>query len=685
MLPKFLTESFNIAQVDFWIDQASAAVRGGSFQEICERVAAYLSSHTYLVGCTLTIADLAFFHQLLNSRQWEAIKTRPSLGHLLRWFNSCMMNGTLRDVATAHGASFFLTLKTLRFQGIIESCVSTSGGSFKINLDNATEGCVVTRFPPEPSGYLHIGHAKAALLNQYFARLYKGKLIIRFDDTNPSKERDEFVENILQDCETLGLKPDAVTYTSDSFSQILEMGSKLIREGNMYIDDTPLDLMRHERINRIESAARGNTVEDNLRLWGDMIAGNEKGLECAARFRMDMQSDNGSLRDPVAFRCNLSPHHRTGTTHKVYPTYDCACPFVDALEAGNPSRKFFSFTTVFPLCFKTIHFFWSYTLGVTHALRTSEYRDREDQYHWVQNMMGLRKVHIWDYSRLNFVYTTLSKRKLQWFVDHGYAESWNDPRFPTVQGLKRRGLQIEALKEFILMQGASRNVNLMEWEKLWTLNIRIIDPVCPRHTAVEDEGRVAVTLLNGPVNTESVSVPRNKKYPSAGTKVSSRMSRIWLDLADAELLEEGVEVTLMDWGNCIIKKIFKDGPSGATVSMEAELNLKGCVKSTKMKLTWLPNMNELVPLKLLDFDYLITKKKVEEEDNLADVVNKQSKVEIRAHGDADLGKLRKGDVLQLERKGYYVVDAGFEPGVQPMVLLCIPDGRTRSWGVSRNK
>ena len=300
-------------------------------------------------------------------------------------------------------------------------------------------------------------------------------------------------------------------------------------------------------------------------------------------------------------------------------------------------------------------------------------------------MMGLRKVHIWDYSRLNFVYTTLSKRKLQWFVDHGYAESWNDPRFPTVQGLKRRGLQIEALKEFILMQGASRNVNLMEWEKLWTLNKRIIDPVCPRHTAVEDEGRVAVTLLNGPVNTESVSVPRNKKYPSAGTKVSSRMSLIWLDLADAELLEEGVEVTLMDWGNCIIKKIFKDGPSGATVSMEAELNLKGCVKSTKMKLTWLPNMNELVPLKLLDFDYLITKKKVEEEDNLADVVNKQSKVEIRAHGDADLGKLRKGDVLQLERKGYYVVDAGFEPGVQPMVLLCIPDGRTRSWGVSRNK
>ena len=145
-------------------------------------------------------------------------------------------------------------------------------------------------------------------------------------------------------------------------------------------------------------------------------------------------------------------------------------------------------------------------MGVTHALRTSEYRDREAQYRWVQKLMGTRQVHIWDYSRLNFVYTTLSKRKLQWFVDEGYADGWDDPRFPTVQGMTRRGLQTEALKEFILMQGASRNVNLMEWEKLWTLNKRIIDPVCPRHVAVSDRGKVPVNITNGPSHPEVVSV-----------------------------------------------------------------------------------------------------------------------------------------------------------------------------------
>lgn len=324
----------------------------------------------------------------------------------------------------------------------------------------------------------------------------------------------------------------------------------------------------------------------------------------------------------------------------------------------------------------------TYTPGVTHALRTSEYRDREAQYRWVQEMMGVRKVHIWDYSRLNFVYTTLSKRKLQWFVDNGHADSWDDPRFPTVQGMKRRGLRVEALKEFILMQGASRNLNLMEWDKLWTLNKRIIDPVCPRHVAVTDAGRVLITLENGPVTPEIVSVPKHKKYAPAGVKATTRMSQIWLDAVDAETVTEGEEVTLMDWGNCIVKKIHRDASTGAITGIDAQLHLDGSVKSTKLKLTWLPMIEELVPLKLLDFDYLITKKKVEEDDNFADIVNKASKVETYAHGDANMRSFQKGDVLQLERKGYFIVDEVYVREGSPMVLLSIPDGRAKTWGVS---
>lgn len=325
--------------MDHWLDQSASVVSGSGFEGVCETISAYLATRTHIVGHGLTVADLAIWGQLSCARQWEAIKKGPHLAHLARWLDMCAAHKTVADVAAetiaARPGAKRAAAQAEQAQKNAESGVVGNvdkGGSFDIQLENASEGNVVTRFPPEPSGYLHIGHAKAALLNQYFARHYKGKLIIRFDDTNPSKERDEFVENIMQDCDALGLDPDVITYTSDSFPQLLEMGAKLIREGKMYIDDTPMEKMREERVNRIDSAARANSLETNLKLWDEMIAGTEKGLECAARFRMDMQNDNGALRDPVAFRCNLIPHHRTGTKYKIYPTYDCACPFVDALE-----------------------------------------------------------------------------------------------------------------------------------------------------------------------------------------------------------------------------------------------------------------------------------------------------------------------------------------------------------------
>lgn len=328
-----------LAQVDHWLDQAAAVVSGGGFQGVCETLSGYLASRTFIVGHTLTIADLAVWGQLSCARQWEAIKRAPTVAHLVRWLNMCTANSVVADVASetiaARPGAKRAAAQAEKQKNAEGGAVVDTGGSFAINLENASEGNVVTRFPPEPSGYLHIGHAKAALLNQYFARQYKGKLIIRFDDTNPSKEKDEFVENIMKDCDALGLDPDVITYTSDSFQQILDIGTQLIKDGKIYIDDTPMEKMREERINRVDSACRSNTVERNLELWNEMIAGNEKGLECAARFRMDMQNDNGALRDPVAFRCNLTPHHRTGTKYKVYPTYDCACPFVDAIEVGR--------------------------------------------------------------------------------------------------------------------------------------------------------------------------------------------------------------------------------------------------------------------------------------------------------------------------------------------------------------
>lgn len=328
--------------------------------------------------------------------------------------------------------------------------------NYEIGLEGAEMGKVVTRFPPEPSGYLHIGHAKAALLNQYFARKYQGRFIIRFDDTNPTKENIEFENSILEDLDLLGIhsSDSKITYTSNYFDKCEELAIKMIHEGKAYVDDTDQETMREERNKGAASKCRENSIEENLRRFQEMKKASEEGLKNCLRAKISPDHPNGCMRDPVLYRCNLTPHHRTGSTYKIYPTYDFACPIVDSIE------------------------------GVTHTLRTNEYHDRIEQYYWIIDALGIRKPFIWEFSRLNFVYTLLSKRKLNWFVNNKLVTGWDDPRFPTVRGILRRGLTVDALKKYILMQGPSTSTVSLEWDKLWAVNKQVIDLVAPRHTAI---------------------------------------------------------------------------------------------------------------------------------------------------------------------------------------------------------
>lgn len=635
-----------------WLTRCRNLSPGGGFEAQCEDVDAYLATRTYLVGHDVTLADLALWAEFTTNRQWAVVEKKGKCGNITRWLATMNADAETRAVvAAADAGNPILNKKAKTVTETGKVVGAKTSGSFEVDLPGAEDGKVVTRFPPEPSGILHIGHAKAALLNHYFARRYNGKLIVRFDDTNPDKENVDFVDGIMRDIATLGLDQDVVTYTSDSFDAILAMGEKLIKEGKMYIDTTDVDTMRTERMQKIESKCRSQSIEENMRLWKEMKAGSKEGVACAARFKIDMSSNNGCMRDPVAFRCNVeTPHHRTGTKYKVYPTYDCACPFVDAHE------------------------------GVTHALRTSEYADREDQYKWIQEAMGVRKVHIWEYSRLNLEYTTLSKRKLQWFVDNKHATGWDDPRFPTVQGVVRRGMQVEALKEFMLSQGASKNNNLMEWTKIWAMNKKIIDPIAPRHVCIENADAVVVKVLNGPEGEEWFTTPKHKKNPDLGIKVVLRMNEVIIEQADARVISEGEECTLMGWGNAFFKNIVKEGD--VVKSMDCEINPEGDPKTTKLKMTWLANWNELVPVELKDFDYMITKKKPEDSDEFEDIVNPTTEVVTMAKGDGNLRAYNRGTVIQIERKGFYVVDRVYVNMETPMVLLSIPDGKKASWGVS---
>lgn len=663
-IPNFYgKDALESAQIDEWLDYASIFSSGSQFEAACAHVDSHLVLRTFLVGYSLSIADIAIWSALAGiGQRWESLRKSNKYQHLVRWFNSIVAEysvalnevtgayvgkrGLGKSPATNPKGKELGTDQASKGKEGANGVVTSKTTGFEVDLPGAEVGKVCLRFAPEPSGYLHIGHAKAALLNYYFAQRYKGKLKLRFDDTNPAKESNEFVENVLKDVETMGITYEVVTYTSDYFPEMMKMAERLICEGKAYVDDTPREQLQKERMDGIESKCRNNTVDENMRLWKEMIEGSERGKQCCLRGKLDMQDPNKSLRDPVYYRCHPLPHHRIGAKYKVYPTYDFACPYVDSIE------------------------------DITHALRSSEYHDRNAQYYRIQEDMGLRRVEIYEFSRLNMVYTVLSKRKLLWFVQNGKVEGWNDPRFPTVQGIVRRGLKIDALIQFILEQGASKNLNLMEWDKLWTINKKIIDPTCPRHTAVLEEQKVIFHLTDGPEEPFVRIIPRHKKYEGAGMKATTYTKRIWIDYADASSISESEEVTLMDWGNAIVTEIKKE--NGEVKELTGVLHLDGSVKTTKLKLTWLPQTDELVKLSLVEFDYLIKKKKLEEGDEFLDNLNACTRKEIMAIGDSNMRNLKQGEVLQLERKGYFKCDVPFISPSKPIVLFSIPDGRQQA-------
>ncbi|KAJ3044233.1 hypothetical protein HDV00_002911 [Rhizophlyctis rosea] len=632
-------DAVKAAQVDYWLDYVqdnlAAATDYKAVASVFDVLNTHLTLRSFIVGYSQTIADFAAWGALRgNAIFMRQLKAGKGLGtYISRWFQHIAQSDAVQA-----GIADFEKAKTGA------KPVKKDQGSFDIDLKDAEMGKVVTRFPPEPSGYLHIGHAKAALLNDYFAKTYKGKLIAEFENA------------IKEDLGLLGITPDVVTYTSDSFDKIYDYALEFIKKGLAYVDDTDLETMRLQRGDCIESKCRNLSVEENLKRFEEMTKGTEFGLKCCLRAKIDYKSENGTLRDPVIYRCNLLPHHRTGNKWKVYPTYDFACPIVDSYE------------------------------GVTHALRTNEYRDRNPQYEWFLKALNLRWVHIWDYSRLNFIYTLLSKRKLTWFVNEGLVTGWDDPRFPTIRGIRRRGMTIEALRQYILMQGASQRDLLIEWDKIWAVNKKVIDPVAPRHTAINSDKIVKVRVVGESVAVHTKEMPKHKKNPDVGNKLTTFSGELYLEQEDAKDLEINEEVTFMDWGNVIVQAVHKSADGSSVESVDIKLHLEGDFKKTKKKLTWLSAAatdkaeQNAVKVTLFDYDYLITKKKLEEEDDVKDFVTPVTEFKTDALGDANLRLLKKGDIIQLERKGYYICDLAYDSSnpESRIHFISIPDGKAAS-------
>ena len=524
-------------------------------------------------------------------------------------------------------------------------------------LKYAEHGKVVTRFPPEPSGHLHIGHVKAIFLNDYYARHYDGTLLLRFDDTNPSKEKEEYEHGIIEDLKLLGVKADVISHTSDHFDLIQKYAEDMIKRGIAYMDDTATEQMRQERMDGIDGKCRNYTVEKNMEMWKAMLSG--EATDACLRAKIDMQCPNKAMRDPVIYRSNATPHARTKTKYKAYPTYDLACPIVDAIE------------------------------GVTHAMRDTQYSDREPVYDWFLTNLKLRKVHIRAFSRVIFNYTLLSKRKLKWFVETGRVPGWDDPRFATVKGMLRRGLQVEALRSFMLAQGASRRVNDMEWDKFWNFNKKVIDPVAARYMATSTEGAITLNVTNVPTEFGRTVAkhPKDKNGEKFGLKTVFCGPKVLIESEDANAnggVAVGEAITLMRWGVINITAVHKNG-EGAITSLDGEYDPNGDFRAPKRKITWVSGSAHSVKLQLCEYDYLITKKKLAPEDNFEDFINKQSEAITEAIGEPGLSLVGVNECIQLERRGYFRVDRIAHGEETSIKLIQIPDGKTKAMSTLSTK
>jgi glutaminyl-tRNA synthetase len=377
-----------------------------------------------------------------------------------------------------------------------------------INEDNASGkhgGRVHTRFPPEPNGYLHIGHAKSICLNFGIARDYGGKCNLRFDDTNPEKEEQEYVDSIMEDVRWLGFEWNELHYASDYFQQLYDWAVQMIKEGKAYVCDLSGDQVRETRGNLTEggqnSPYRNRTVEENLDLFTRMKAGEFPDGARTLRAKIDMSSPNFNLRDPVMYRILRAEHHRTGNDWCIYPTYDYTHGQSDSLER------------------------------ITHSICTLEFENHRPLYDWYIKALGIFAPQQIEFARLNLTYTVMSKRKLLELVRDKFVTGWNDPRMPTIAGIRRRGYTPEAMRAFCAEIGVSKYDGVVEINVLENAVRADLNKRAPRVMAVLNPLKVVIT--NYPEGqVEMLDAVNNPEDPAAGSRQVPFSREIYVEQDD---------------------------------------------------------------------------------------------------------------------------------------------------------
>ena len=516
------------------------------------------------------------------------------------------------------------------------------------DLAEGRENSVHTRFPPEPNGYLHIGSAKAIWINFHTAKKYKGLFNLRYDDTNPVKEDDEFVKAIEEDLHWLGADPTGgIYYGSDYFDKCYEFAQKLIRDGKAFVCDLSPEEMTEYRGTLTEpgkeSPYRNRSIEENLDLFERMRNGEFKNGERTLRAKIDMTSPNMNMRDPVIYRILHMDHHRQGNKWCIYPMYDFAHPIQDALE------------------------------GITHSLCSIEFENHRPLYNWVVDNIGFEhKPHQWEFARLNMTYTVMSKRYLRKLVEMGYVDGWDDPRMPTLQGLRRRGYTPSAIFDFIERSGVAKansmaDIRLLEYCICEELNENAL-----RRVAVIEP--LKVTITNLPDNhMEYFELPNHPKKPELGCRLLPFSNKLYIEKSD--FMEEPVpgfkrlrpdgEVRLM--GAYIMKcnEVVHDEEGNVTellCTVDIETGNKNPVDGRKVKgnIHWL-SQDSAINFEVRYYDNIFNKENVAtllEEDTFEEFINPES---VIIYGDAKCEPSLKDagldEKFQFVRMGYFTRDS----------------------------
>ncbi|MCT4006119.1 glutamine--tRNA ligase/YqeY domain fusion protein [Elizabethkingia anophelis] len=504
------------------------------------------------------------------------------------------------------------------------------------------------RFPPEPNGYLHIGHTKAICINFGLGEKYNAPVNLRFDDTNPEKEEQEFVNSIKKDVEWLGFKWDKELYASDYFQQLYDWAVQMIKEGKAYVDEQPSEVITEQRKNPaepgVESPYRNRPVEESLDLFEKMKNGEFESGSMSLRAKIDMISPNMNMRDPVMYRILNKPHHRTGTTWKIYPMYDWAHGESDYLEQ------------------------------VSHSLCSLEFENHRPLYNWyLEQVRDENKVapKQREFARMNVTYMITSKRKLQKLIAENVVTGWDDPRMPTVSGLRRKGYTAEAIRNFIERIGVAKRENLIDIQLLEFFVREDLNKKAKRVMAVVDP--VKLIIENYPEGQEEwVETENNPEDENAGTRQIPFSREIYIEREDFKeeannkffRLKLGGEVRLKSAYIIKAERVEKD-ENGEITTIYATYDDKSksgsgteeSLRKVKGTLHWVSAPHAIpVEARLYERLFTVEQPDAEKDADFLQYVNPESLNTAHGFAEPSLKDVEIGEPLQFQRIGYFTKD-----------------------------